>query len=120
MWRPHFVGSLLAACLVIGCATIEQIAPPVDEAMLAAAGAEPDPLSMLRHGRELYITKCARCHSPEPVTAYSRAQWNEILPRMSDETGLSLDERRALEAYIRAVLTSHGRLPQRDVAVPGG
>ena len=69
--------------------------------------ARTGPLSQLLHGREIYITKCAKCHSVEPVTKYPLAQWEyDILPEMNEETNLDAEEAAAVRAYVLAVLKS--------------
>ncbi|MBT8207716.1 MAG: hypothetical protein KJO18_05525 [Acidimicrobiia bacterium] len=107
--RTTLIGGVLLASLVVGCATIEQLAPPVDQVLLGAATVDDDSIAMLQDGRDVYITRCARCHSPEPVTAYTREEWQTILPRMVEEAGLSAEERLSVGEYIVAVLTAHER-----------
>ncbi|MCI0364101.1 MAG: hypothetical protein L0219_09490 [Phycisphaerales bacterium] len=99
----------LAATIVGACATIEELAPPVDQAMLSAAGPSEASTIQLERGRELYVTDCARCHSPEPVMRYTAQQWGTILPRMTKESSLSDVDRAAVEAYVMAVLASRGQ-----------
>jgi len=63
--------------------------------------------SQLALGRKLYVTKCAACHSVEPVRNYSREKWeHEILPDMVEETNLSEAETAAVRAYLLSVLKS--------------
>lgn len=92
-----------------GCATLEELAPPVNQAMLSDNGDGAAPKHQLELGREIYITDCARCHSPEPVRRYSVHQWRSILPRMAEESKLSNDDCAAIEAYVIAVLQSQSR-----------
>ena len=82
--------------LLAGCASmnIDVIAPP------PAASAS----SQLSQGRQLYVTKCAKCHTPEPVKKYSRAEWHKIMPEMVEETNLNAADTAALQAYIDWVL----------------
>src|SRR5690242_17871679 len=90
---------LLVAALMGGsCASLnESAAPPV--AMLPGATAQ------VSHGREIYVTKCAKCHKVEPVRNYSRAKWEQdILPDMADESKLSSAETAAVRAYVMAAL----------------
>jgi len=101
--------ALAAVCAIMlaalgSCATLEELAPPVDEHLLRVGGIDPFASSQVQRGRELYITDCARCHSPEPVIRYSAQQWREILPRMAKETSLGDEDRAAIEAYVMAVL----------------
>ncbi|MHC5007560.1 MAG: hypothetical protein ACYTGF_09415, partial [Planctomycetota bacterium] len=73
---------MIAALLaVIGCATIEELAPPVGGLTMREGKTMGVSADNLERGRAIYITQCARCHSPEPVTRYTEAQWRETLPR---------------------------------------
>ncbi len=92
-----------------GCVTTDQLAPPADEVirgLLSARGADAltaNARDQVTLGRLLYITDCADCHSPEPVLAHSMIAWEEILPRMAQESKLSDEETEAIRAYVAAV-----------------
>jgi mono/diheme cytochrome c family protein len=92
---------LLAVVLLQACVSLDTAAPPVATLRPAAAGGGS---IQLDHGRTIYITKCAKCHAPEPVRNYSAARWREIIPEMAEETKLSSAETEALRAYVFAVL----------------
>ena len=95
---------LVASLVVVGCATIEDLAPPVDATILQLAAAQEIDADRLSQGRVLYITACARCHRPAPVVRYTSQRWREILPRMFARTRLGPDEAEAVEAYLRLTL----------------
>ena len=95
---------LVASFVVIGCATIEELAPPVDATVLQLAAAHEIDADRLSQGRMLYITACARCHRPAPVVRYAPQRWREILPRMFARTKLGPDEAEAVEAYLRLTI----------------
>lgn len=88
----------------VACATTDELAPPVDDGLLQASADLGLSASSLREGRVLYVTKCTRCHGPEPVTAYSRAEWDTIVPRMAAESRLTALEEESLRNYINAIL----------------
>jgi mono/diheme cytochrome c family protein len=94
---------LVVAALTGGsCASLEQAAPLVET---LPAHARIGSASQLAHGRDIYITKCAKCHSVEPVRKYPREQWvHEILPEMAEETNLTAAEDAAVRAYVLSVL----------------
>lgn len=95
---------LLAALTGASCVTLEQAAPPV--ALLNPALVQKQSAN-LALGRDIYVTRCAKCHSVEPVTNYSREKWEqEIIPEMAEETNLTLSETEAVRAYVLAVLAS--------------
>ncbi len=79
-----------------GCASLnlEVVAPSP-----TAAASSP-----LTRGRQLYVTTCAKCHAPEPVTKYSAAEWHRIMPEMVEETKLSPADASAVTAYVHWVL----------------
>lgn len=94
---------LVVAALSGGaCITLEQAAPPVAS---LPPHLRTGTTSQLALGRDIYITKCANCHSVEPVKKYPLAQWeHEILPEMSEETKLTPEESAAVRAYVLTVL----------------
>jgi mono/diheme cytochrome c family protein len=85
---------LSALALLIGasCAalSIDNIAPPVS--------ADDH---QLYQGRRIYLTKCARCHAPEPVAKYSRSDWDRIMPEMIADTRLATADAEAVTRYVR-------------------
>ncbi len=95
---------LVTCVVVVGCATIKDLAPPVDATVLQLAAAHEIDADRLSQGRLLYITACARCHRPAPVVRYAAQRWREILPRMFARTRLGPDEAEAVEAYLRLTL----------------
>lgn len=93
---------LLAALTGVSCVSLEQAAPPV--ALLSPAVTHKSTAN-LSLGRDIYVTRCAKCHSVEPVTKYSREKWvQEIMPEMAEETNLTAGETEAVTAYVLAVL----------------
>lgn len=100
------IGAAATAFVVSACATIQELAPPIDREMLISTGSDEMSVAQLQRGREIYITDCARCHAPEPVMRYSSKQWSDILPRMAENAALSDGDRGAVAAYINAVMMS--------------
>lgn len=95
---------LLAAMTGASCVSLEQAAPPV--ALLSPSVVNNNAVKVSQ-GRDIYVTRCAKCHSVEPVTKYSRARWEgDILPDMAEETKLTANEADAVKAYVLAVLES--------------
>lgn len=95
---------LVVGVVAIGCATIDDLAPPVDATILQLAAAQEIDADRLSQGRALYITACARCHRPEPVVRYAPQRWREILPRMFTRAKLGPDDAEAVEAYVQLTL----------------
>ena len=112
--RDRFLRSLLPALAllsIIGCATLEQLAPPLPSPgppgspnAISLGSISDASLQQAKRGRRIYITECIKCHSPEPVTRYSQVEWNEILPRMAEESKLPPEQMADIAAYIRLTL----------------
>lgn len=99
---PARVLLVVAALMGGSCVSLEQAAPPVETLPLAVRAGST---SQLQHGRDLYITKCAKCHQVEPILHFPREKWvHEILPEMSEETNLDPAETAAVRAYVMSVL----------------
>lgn len=92
---------LLAAALLTACASVENAAPPVATFAAQSTGAKR---AQLEQGRTIYVTKCAKCHVPEPVHRYSPSRWEGILAEMTEETKLGSAESAAVRAYVFAAL----------------
>jgi len=102
--RTRAAAALAALVAVIGCATINELAPPVGEPTLREGETIGVPAANLERGRTIYITRCVQCHTPEPVTGYSEAQWRETLPRMSLDALLTPQETADVRDYVMATL----------------
>ena len=111
----------MATLMSIRCTPLDRIAPPVDLIINSSNVSQPSgdfedsqgegghrlggfhehDSAVLAHGREIYLTKCSRCHSPEPIDRYAMTQWhNEILPDMVDEARLDDQQEADLTAYL--------------------
>ena len=88
--------AVLCLAVVSGCATmdINVIAPPV------VNGSSP-----LARGRVIYVTKCAKCHAPEPVRNYTLSEWHKIMPEMVEETNLNAADAADVMAYVKSLVT---------------
>jgi mono/diheme cytochrome c family protein len=105
-----------ALLAVIGCATIEELAPPVGALTLREGETMGVNAENLERGRTIYITQCARCHSPEPVTGYTESQWRETLPRMSHEAMLTDRETADVRDYVMATVAASAAASTGDGA----
>lgn len=99
-WRaprsaPLFPG-LTALLFAAGCASMEQIAPPVSRISTSANSPQ------LAFGRELYLGKCTACHTAEPVARYSATRWPGIIREMSIESKFTPAQEQAVLAYVLA------------------
>jgi hypothetical protein len=107
-----FAGGITAgvAAILVGCLSIERMAPPVTAEFEGIGMQTGVTMSVLERGREIYLADCSRCHSVEPIDRYSTDRWHDIISRMKLEA--KLDDRRtaALQAY---VLAAHEVLAHR-------
>lgn len=93
---------LFAAAVLSSCVSVEKAAPPV---VALDLGKIKKPAAQLQCGRDLYVGKCAKCHSPEPIADHSPSEWkSDILPTMCKKAKLDDSERNSLHDYILAVL----------------
>lgn len=90
--------------IVVGCRTtsVNQLAPPVDQITV-----DPANVGEYQHGREIYITRCARCHEVKPVGAYAAQDWaTRIMPKMAARAKLTPEEQETVLAYVLAARES--------------
>lgn len=111
--RLTFTGvvTLSLALGLVGCLSIEQMAPPVGPKFAGVTMTSGTTMSLLATGREVYLRDCSRCHSIEPIKRYSLDRWGGILLRMGPEAKLDESRTAALRAY---VFTAHKVLARQD------
>ena len=87
-----------AAIALVSCTTGGGNAPAV-----ASLGCAPAQTAKLEAGRALYVGKCTKCHTAEPVRDYSAAQWQgKIIPAMAQKAKLTPEETANVLAYVLA------------------
>jgi mono/diheme cytochrome c family protein len=102
--QTRTAAAIAALLAVISCATIEELAPPVGALALREGESMGIPAENLERGRTIYITQCARCHSPEPVAGFTEARWRETIPRMSHEAMLTQQQTADVRDYVLVTL----------------
>ncbi len=106
--------AIITCLLLTGCLDTARLAPEVPVLLEASTGHLD--AALLQRGRAVYLGVCTDCHSPVNIRRYSKRDWfGDILPEMSHESKLDSQDREALTAYIRAVMTIE--LPT-DVTAP--
>ena len=111
--RLLFAGGVGITFTLLGCLTIEQMAPPVGPEF-STMGMNGVTRAVLERGREVYLSDCTRCHSVEPIDRYSVDRWRAIIERMGPESKLDESRAAALEAYILAAHKVLAREPARN------
>jgi cytochrome c5 len=53
-------------------------------------------------GKNIYISKCGRCHALKAITDYSKQQWIPIMDRMAEKAKLSDTEKTEVLVYVQA------------------
>ncbi len=97
-------GSALALlAFVVGCRSLEELAPPVEVTVLQATDQQALDIEAMQRGRQIYITNCAKCHVVEAVGDYTMDQWRQLLPEMAKES--KLDEQRAADVRVYVLTT---------------
>ncbi len=114
------MGSLGLMATLVSCATLEQLAPPVDPMLVELGTIGPPDIAALTHGREIYLTNCVRCHGPEPVARYPLHRWTSIIDRMATRAKLKVDQEADVLAYVLAVRRASDSMmmPQPPPAEP--
>ena len=92
------VSLALASCVT----TDDQGSSNRKSAPSATGGAD----SLTAQGRKIYYGRCTACHNPEPVNYYTLAEWDALLPEMSEDAKLDAQQQKALRAFIVSEL--HG------------
>ncbi len=96
-------GLAVAAALALGgCLASGAGVPPVSAELLARVEPAGLDAAALQRGRDLYVGKCARCHTALPIDAYGAEAWPGILARMGPLTPLDGPEQQDLAAYVYA------------------
>jgi hypothetical protein len=109
LFAPIF--AVLMASLLPSCVSIETAAPPVP----AVANASQKNYQQLCTGRELYLGKCTKCHSPEVIKKFSLEDWTgDIMPSMAKKSKISAEEEACLMAYITTVSKAPTPVPTKS------
>jgi mono/diheme cytochrome c family protein len=74
-----------------------QTSPPVAPAPLI-----PNKPSQEESGKNIYTSKCSKCHAAKNIGAYTYDQWEGILKSMIPKAKLTADEENLVVAYIRS------------------
>ncbi|MFA7343081.1 MAG: hypothetical protein WC003_02140 [Terrimicrobiaceae bacterium] len=96
----------LLAVGLAGCESMKSGAPAVNPEMAQVAAANGEPVETLAIGRRLLATRCTSCHSLEPISKYTSAQWRANVLRMAGRARLNDAETRQVTAYIVAARES--------------
>ena len=109
-WKALF---LLLVCSFVGCMDATKIAPPISQLGITQN------MEMLENGRNIFLTRCTKCHNAVRITRYPLQYWQEeILPGMSKESKLSPKQEHALAAYVEAVITHAKLKSESDASFP--
>jgi mono/diheme cytochrome c family protein len=97
---------VVAAAVLAGCAAAPSVAPPVDGPVALAAtslGGSPEAAA---RGRDLYTTRCARCHTAPRPDSETADAWERILPRMASKARLDSAQAADVRLYVRSALAA--------------
>ena len=100
---------MLALVTLVGCAkkvtdtsssqpaAVNEVKPPADIPKEAAKNMESPQVTA---GKEIYTTRCARCHGAKKVDDYTVQQWIPIMDRMAPKAKLTDIEKSNVTAYV--------------------
>ena len=77
--------------------TVTETKTPVEIHTEAAQKTESPQIA---EGKNIYTTKCTRCHSPKPVERWTVKQWVPILDNMAQKARLDANEKANVAAYV--------------------
>lgn len=101
--KTRWLVPLLCLLLVVGCVSLERLAPPVEQIVTMDAATAGIDHGAIARGRGVYLTRCIDCHNLEPVEEYSLDQWRDVIvPEMAGEAKLDAGQTSDLLAYLSA------------------
>src|SRR5436190_22790736 len=59
-------------------------------------------VNLMASGKNVYETKCIRCHAMKPLAAFTDPRWDAILKIMVPKANLTQIETQQLTAYVKA------------------
>ncbi|MEJ7611898.1 MAG: cytochrome c [Ferruginibacter sp.] len=102
-----FILSFFTVCIIYSCAKKmtptatavpgQTVKPPADMPKEAVKKME-GPAEVA--GKQIYTTKCARCHGLKNVEEWTVQEWIPILDRMAPKAGLDASEKANVAAYV--------------------
>ena len=60
------------------------------------------PIDTLIAGRQLYIKKCASCHTIYLPQKYTRKEWSFHIDRMHERSGITTEEKNTILKYLES------------------
>ncbi len=91
----------LAAAFALGCAAALDH-PTEQDAEWASNRWPQTTLADLRHGRALYVDKCAGCHNLHRAEEYAPEEWQGYVAYMAADAKLTTDEQVAIVRFLTA------------------
>lgn len=101
-----FLFILIAATVMFGCAkkitssepaAVNTVKPPAEVPKEVAKKMESPEVTA---GKEIYTTKCSRCHGAKKVDDFTLQQWIPIMDRMAPKARLDATEKANVTAYV--------------------
>lgn len=102
-----FITLLIIAVTLYSCAQKMTPATPIVTAADTKNAAEIHTEAAIKtespavaEGKNIYTTKCARCHGPKPVENWTVKEWIPIIDRMASKARLDAAEKANVTAYV--------------------
>jgi hypothetical protein len=94
-----FITLALAAAFTLGCAAALDH-PTAQDAEWASSRWPQTSLADLKHGRALYVDKCAGCHNLHLPEEYAPEEWEGYVAYMVADAKLTKDEQVAIVRFL--------------------
>jgi mono/diheme cytochrome c family protein len=112
-WTHWLCLIALASVTILFIVSCSNLAPPPEVSQALVANARPDhaDANVLATGRKLFVSRCLECHTLPSTTKHSRDEWPHLVTQMSGRANLSVAERAAITAYLRAASVTGSARP---------
>lgn len=97
----HFLFVLVGTMVLISCA--HKIVESTQTSNTSSSSTGGLPVAMtdeVSSGKQLFETKCAKCHAEKTISEHSETQWNSILDRMIPKAKMDDTEGAHVRAYV--------------------
>ena len=84
---------LMVAVVFIACKSVLYVPSEANVAKNAD-------IASLQKGRELYINKCASCHTLYAPEKFNKTEWNKWVDKMAPKAKLTEEEKVLVKAYV--------------------
>ena len=92
--------ALAILALLASCSSSKNAATKTEPAVVEAVEEVKELTPELAQGKEIYDTKCGRCHKLPAVADFTAEEWQPIMLRMQKKAKITDDERELIYNYV--------------------